>query len=100
MTLAQILFFLPIIATIILTIYFGINVLKRSQRFIIALLSATLLNIALLGAASIWWLSYPTESMSQVIGAIVYGISAVIILFIDAAVLFWWRNRYAGARLG
>lgn len=89
---AQILFWIPIAVTLIGTVFVGINVLKLTKNIRSAILSATLLNILLLGMASFWWINYSADSMSQYLGVILYAISAVIILFADVGAVFWWRN--------
>lgn len=78
-----VIYFGLIIISLIVSVFFGQFQIKRVNKFGVALLTAFLSNIVILGSGSIWWFLTETDGISQGLGVLYYCIALGVIGIID-----------------
>lgn len=77
----------PMFITLLVTLAYGTYMLKKSGDFPKTWRRTTLINVLLLGAASVWWFYYQNDGLSQLIGIFLYAVAAFVIGVIYTIVL-------------
>lgn len=87
-----IIFFGIIIFSLLGSLIFGRNDLKKNKNPVTAIIKALLINIIILGVGSIWWFLTETDGISQGIGVMIYLGSIVGISLIDMVFIYFWNG--------
>ena len=89
-----VIYFGLMIVTLIVSVFSGHFLMKRTNKFWLSLLTAFLLNILILGKGSIWWFKTETDGLSQGFGVLYYCIAMGVIGIVDLIVLLVIKGKY------
>lgn len=90
-----VIFYGLIIVSFASSIYLGLYQINKSGRFLISFFSASLLNISILGLASVWWHITEVDPMSRDLGVMLYFIAMGVIGVINLIVLLLVKEKRA-----
>jgi hypothetical protein len=86
-------FFLPMIVSLIITLLSGIHLFKRTKNILDSLMKSIGLNLLITALAAFWWFNYESDGFSQIFGLLYYGIAFLVISIIGVFVVTGMSKR-------
>ena len=88
-----IIFFIPIIISVLATLFYGINGINKNQKIKNLIVQIGIINLVIFLLGGIFWFFTMTDGLSQVMGVAIYG-GVFLVIEIIASLIFYFVSKH------
>ncbi len=88
-----IIYFIPIILSILATLFYGLNGINKNQKTKNLLIQIGIINLVIFLLGGIFWFFFASDGFSQINGVALYG-GVFIVIEIIASLIFYFVSKH------